>query len=696
MENRASRSHSGRRRARVHPPGRAQKHKSKASLAVETLETRCLLSGYRSIDGSGNNITNPTWGQAGIDLLRISPVAYADGINSPSLATNPSARLVSNLVSNQADPANPLQDIQTVDQNSLSDYGYLWGQFIDHDMDLTPDGGAAFDIPVPPGDPIGPNPLPFTRSAFDPNTGTSTSNPRQQVNVITAYLDLSQIYGSNATVADALRLHVGGLMQTSPGNMLPYDTAPYFTTDQVTALNMANDSGAVSTSALFATGDRRGNENLELTALQTLFVREHNRLAGLIQAQHPTWTDEQIYQEARRLNIAEEEMITYYGYLPDLLGRYAIPTYRGYNPNVNASIATEFSSVAFRFGHSLLSNVIHRDGNDGQSVADPVSLAVDFFDPNLLNPAGVVDHLTGLVSTDIGPVLKGVSDGDAQAMDVSAVNEVRNLLFGNPGSGGQDLIARDIQRARDDGIGTYNQMRIAYGLPPVTSFSQITRNATLQAELQAAYGTVDNVDPFIGGLAEDHIRGADMGPLFRAALIDQFTRLRNGDRFFFLNESFTSFERSIMNTTLTQVIEANTTVTNMQADAFRFTGSVSGTVFYGSSGFGIPGILVQLQDTTGDVLATTRTNFFGQYHFNQLSGPSGNVEVAPGLSATGSYNVVLVLPPFLVQNSGPSTIVVTRGGVDVDGANFDVSFTGWSAHTGDVLAPWSPWHKKDV
>ena len=120
-----------------------------------------------------------------------------------------------------------------------------------------------------------------------------------------------------------------------------------------------------------------------------------------------------------------------------------------------------------------------------------------------------------------------------------AISEVRNLLFANGGltDNGQDLIARDIERARDDGIGSYNQVRDAYGLAPVTSFAQITATCRSNSELQAAYGTVDNIDPFEGGLAEDHVAGSDMGPLFTRILVDQFTRLRDGDRLFYLNQT---------------------------------------------------------------------------------------------------------------------------------------------------------------
>jgi hypothetical protein len=650
------------------------------------------VTGFRPIGEVGNNVALPTEGTAGTDLLRVSPAAYADGINSPSLPGDPGARVVSDLLNNQAAPGHPSGDVQTVDQNSLSDFGYAWGQFIDHDMDLTPSAsGELLTILADPGDPNLMGDQTFERSSFDPGTGTGPGNPRQQVNAVTSFLDLSQVYGSTAAIADALRTHVGGLMKTSPGNMLPYDNSTYFTPEQLSIIHMANDSGAAHTEDLYVAGDVRANENVELTALQTLFVRNHNLIAGELDLEHPGWSDEQLYQEARKLNIAEYQEITYQAYLHDLLGPNALPHYAGYNADVDPAIATEFSTVAFRFGHSLLSSNIERHGNDGQDVlpGDPagaaISLATDFFDPYVLNPAGGVDPLTGHLATDIGPILKGDADGNAQAMDLLAVNDVRNLLFGNGGQtdNGMDLIARDVERARDDGIGTYNQVRVAYGLPPVTSFAQITSNVQVQNELKAAYGSVNNIDPFEGGLAEDHVRGSDMGPLFTRILADQFARLRDGDRWFYLNESFNPEEMSILQqgSTLAKVIEANTDITNLQSDVFLFKAAISGTVYLdpgsgGQRGPGVPGITVELTDGDGNVLATTVTDWNGHYSFNQLSGPSSNAEVAPGVSAVGTYHVVLVLPTGLRQvTPGPGSLTLSRGGQSVTGEDFDIAFT---------------------
>jgi peroxidase len=675
---------------------RRQRH-----MLLEKLETRRMLSSvipvgeFRPIDEVGNNVANPTWGTAGDDLLRLAPTNYADGVDAPALPDDLSARDISNILNNQSDPSDPSQDLATLDANELTDFGYVFGQFMDHDMDNTPTGDVVDNIAVSPGDPIGPAALPFTRSITDPSTGTSTSNPTQQPNEVTSYLDLSQIYGSDQATADALRTFSGGQLKTSAGNMLPYLTTNYFTAAQLTQLNAylggEQNQGPLSMSSLFATGDIRGNENLELTALQTLFLRNHNMIASQLQADHPNWSDEQLYQTAREINIAQYQSIVYNEWIPAVFGASAMPAYTGYNPSTDAAIANEFSTVAFRFGHSLLSEDIARDGNNGQSVADDVPLSEDFFDPNLLNPADVVDPFTGETSTDIDAVLKGDADGISQASDLLAVSDVRDLLFGNAGAGGQDLIALDIQRGRDHGIATYNQLRVAMGLPAVTSFSQITSNVAVQQELEQAYpGGVNTIDAFEGGLAEDHVAGSDVGPLFQAIMINQFERLRDGDRFFYLNESFTPEMQQIFSEgdTLTKVIENNTSITNLQSDIFKFSASISGTVYaatgrgdFGRGSSGMSGITVELEDTDGDVLATTTTDRSGRYSFDQNSGPSDNPDIAPGINVTGTYDIVVEYPAGIRGLTADSTstsasVSISRSGINVDNMNFDLGTGG--------------------
>jgi hypothetical protein len=651
------------------------------------------------IDGGGNNVANPAWGSAGTRLLRFAPPAYADGIFSPAFPGNLSPRLISNMLNDQTGTNN--EDIATIDQNSLSDFGYAYGQFIDHDMDLTPDTGASFPILVAANDPIGPQPLPFNRSLIDPTTGVTT--PAEQVNVVTAFLDLSQVYGSSQDVSDALRTFQGGLLKTGPGNMLPYLNGTYFTPEQIAVLNMANDAHAVVDSELFAAGDRRANENLELTVLETLFVRNHNRLARVLVATHNDWTDEQLFQTARKLNIAQYQRTIYNEWLPSVFGPNALSRYTGYHPEVNPGIATEFSTVAFRFGHSMLSADIERKGDDGMAVAPEVSLAVDFFNPHLLNPNGVLDPLTGLTSTDIGPVLRAEASGNGQAMDLLAVGDVRNLLFGNGGQGGDDLMARDVQRARDHGIPDYNTVRTAIGLPIVANFAGVIAQGTLrsgqrlsgaeataQQQLALAYpGGVNTIDVFEGGLAERHVSGSDVGPTFQTIMVDQFERLRDGDRFFYRNLTFTAEETNLFAqaNTLAEIIMANTEITNLQNNVMVFRASISGNVAFQSTArtggqiSPASGVTVQLRNEEGNITATTRTDQGGHFSFNQRSGPAAASSTAPGVSGTGIYSVSIVAPRGAKQSSAnPGGILISRGDTSANSVNFTLASTqtAWS------------------
>ena len=166
--------------------GNANRRLKQTSI-VESLEGRLLMSGdTRPISELGNNVANPKWGIAGSDFIRlVTRAAYADGIYTPvALSGNLSARDISNLLNDQADPNNSGQDLNITDLKSLSDFGYAFGQFIDHDMDLTRDGGDPLSIPVSSGDKMGPQDIPFTRSQIDPATGPGTGKQAEQVNSV--------------------------------------------------------------------------------------------------------------------------------------------------------------------------------------------------------------------------------------------------------------------------------------------------------------------------------------------------------------------------------------------------------------------------------------------------------------------------------------------------------------------------------
>lgn len=629
----------------------------------ELLEERQLLSAavvtdVRSIDGTGNNLAHADWGSAGTELLRTAASAYRDGISAPAGADRPGAREISNALADQAG-----EDI--ISDRELSAMIYAWGQFIDHDLDLTPSGTSeSLPVPVPTGDPsfdpngTGTATIAFSRSLFDPATGVTTA--REQINTVTSWLDGSMIYGSDSQTAASLRTMQGGRLKTSEGNLLPVNDATTFPDG---TLAMGNDAHRVPNDELFAAGDVRANENIELTSLQTLFVREHNRIADQLAGAHRDWSDERIYQAARAQVIGELQAITYNEWLPALLGKGAIDPYRGYDASVNPSIANEFSTAAFRVGHTLLGDDVEFLGNDGRSVADGVPLSEAFSNPELLATNG------------IDSILKYLSSDPASEVDTKVVDSVRNFLFGPPGAGGLDLASLNIQRGRDHGLADYNSIRQAYGLPAITDFQQITANVEVQTKLRDLYGTVDNIDAWVGMLAEDHVPGSSVGPTLRAVIADQFERLRDGDRFWF-ERTFTGVElRNLERTTLADVIHRNTGDSNLQGNVFFFQASVAGTVFADGNRNNradrneptLSGKTVELVDGDGAVVATTLTDARGRYQF----------DVSDGLR-TGIYSVRVTTAEEGVEPLVSRSFTITRGGQFLTGIDLGTAPTGSS------------------
>lgn len=501
-------------------------------------------AGFRRLDGSENNLRQPDMGAAGTQLRRWAPPGYADSIAQPAGPSRPSARVISNVVSDQdGDIPNSLQ---------ASDFLWQWGQFLDHDIDLT-DGTDPSDlmhIPVPVGDPefdpsgSGVVTMPMNRSLYDPATGTDT--PRQQTNEITAWIDASNVYGSDAERAAALREDDGsGRLKTSAGDLLPFNTE-----------GLPNAGG--NTADLFLAGDVRANEQVALTVMHTLFVREHNRLADQIAADNPNLSGDQIYQRARRLVGAMIQAITYREFLPALLGQGAVPAYAGYDRRVDAGIANLFATACYRFGHSALSPTLLRLDADGNSIGD-LELRDAFFAPSAIAAVGGPD-----------PYLRGLAAQQHQNIDPYVIDDVRNFLFGEPGQGGFDLVALNLTRGRDHGLPDYNTMRQALSLSPKSSFADISSDPEIQARLASVYTSVDDVDAWLGGLAEDHLPGALVGELIHTVLVRQFTALRDGDRFWY-ERTLSSSERQLVNDSrLADIIRRNTGIGDeIQADVFH-------------------------------------------------------------------------------------------------------------------------------
>jgi hypothetical protein len=509
----------------------------------------------RPIDGFGNNLQNPEWGAAHSELNRVTPINYGDGVSSLGGVGWPNPRVVSNTLFAQDDLIN--------DPLNLSDYCWVFGQFIDHDLTFVLDGSENVLIQVPTGDPwfdpwgSGQAFIHMRRSAPAPGSGTGVDNPREHVNVITSFLDASAVYGSDSLTAAWLRSFEGGRLKVSADNMLPYNTVDgeYDSPVDPTAPHMEDPIQA--SDKHFVAGDARANENPLLAGFHTLFVREHNRIADTLAVEHPDWSDEELYQHARRLNSGILQAIVYEEWLPTM--GVDLPAYTGYDETVNPSITNVFSAAIFRLGHTLLNGNIMRVDEEGNEIPEGhLELRDAFFQPHLIHESGME------------PFFRGMGIQVQQGMDPKVMDDVRNFLFGVPAQGGLDLASINITRSRERGIPGLNAVRIAFGLSPHDNFFDITDDIDRASTLMALYGDVNNIDPWVGGLCEDPMPGALFGPTIMQVLMDQFQAVRDGDRFYYENdEALSDIEKQwIKNTRMVDVVKRNTGIDIMQENVF--------------------------------------------------------------------------------------------------------------------------------
>lgn len=609
------------------------------SLKAQSLDT----DNYRTIDGTVNNVDHPNWGAAGVNLIRVANVGYADGIAAPAGPNRPNPRHISNSLFAQESPIN--------DPLNLSDFCWVWGQFIDHDIGLT--GNSATEpamIPVPAGDPwfdpfnSGQVMIPMMRNKHDEQTGTDLNNPRQHPNEITAFIDGSAVYGSDEHRANWLRTFSGGKLKTSNGNLLPFNTLTGELEDAVDddAPGMADDVGIAD--RLFVAGDVRANENPLLASFHTLFVREHNRQCDILAQAHPDWSDEELYQYARKIVGALIQAIVYEEWLP-AMGVH-LPPYTGYHPEVDPGLLNVFTGAAYRLGHTLLNSQIQRVDNNGETLPEGNLLLRDgFFNPMVVSESGGID-----------PLIKGMAVQIQQGMDPKVVNDVRNFLFGPPGAGGLDLAAININRGRERGLPDFNTVRESFGLEPYLFFQQISSDAAVFTRLLNLYVDINEIDPWVGMLAESRMPGALFGETIMKIMEYQFGTLRDGDRFYYENDPVLSqAEKNVIkNTTLHDVIMRNTDITLMQDNVFEamphteICGNMTSTI-YGvvmtEDGETVSDVRVSLMTNSGEEAQIT--NEEGDFTFEEL--PSCEVDQLTFLKDDNVGNGVSTFDMIIIQ-----------------------------------------------
>ncbi|MEW2912776.1 peroxidase family protein [Leisingera sp. JC11] len=489
------------------------------------------IGAARPTDGTSANPDHPDWGATNTALIHMAPSGL--GPNGEMAGDDrPNPREISNILSQQHG--------STQTTGGVSDFLWIWGQFLDHDLSLSgAESEITAHIEVPAGDPFFD---PFgTGEAIIPFTRIEHHHDGYH-NEITAYIDASMVYGSTEEMVSAMR-DAGGKLKMTEDDFLHRD----------------GDG--------FLTGDVRAAENVALTSMHTLFTREHNRLVEELAAKDPMLTDDELFEAARGRVEALVQAITFKEFLPILIGEDAFDAYQGYDKGVNPGIAIEFSTAVYRLGHTLLSANLQRVTESGQQLP-PLALRDAFFQPHLVSQKNMIEN-----------VLRGAATQTSEAIDTKVVEDVRSFLFGPPGAGGLDLAALNIQRGRDMGVASYNDLREALGLSRAEKFSDITSDTALAAKLKEAYGDTDLVDAWIGGLAENPYGKGLLGETFTIVMIDQFTRLRDGDPYWSQGRKGIPEDElaELWDTSLSDIIVRNTDINLLQKDVFAAMDRTIGT-----------------------------------------------------------------------------------------------------------------------
>ncbi|XP_072515016.1 eosinophil peroxidase isoform X2 [Salminus brasiliensis] len=582
-----------------------------AQVQPPSCRTTPLINKYRTANNVCNNRKNPLLGAANTPLARWLPPIYEDGISQP-VGWNPGrlyngvilplVRLVSNRIVSTADA-----DIQ-----GDREYTHLitfFGQWNDHDLSLTPISPSirsfssgincdascersepCFPIQIPSGDPrlpSGPDScLPVFRSAPACGSGNNAfifggvPKVRQQINSLTAFLDVGQMYGSDEGLARELRdlsndnglLLVNDRFQDNGRELLPFTKVD---SKMCSTRNRILNTTGLEEVPCFIAGDVRVDENIALTSLHTLFLREHNRLARALRLLNPHWSSETLYQEARKIMGAYHQIVVLRDYLvhivgPDAINRLLGP-YPGYDANVDPSIANVFATAAFRFAHATIQPIVFRmDENFQDHPKFPsVPLYEAFFSPWRVIFEGGVD-----------PLIRGLISRPAKLNQQNhmVVDALRERLFAFTSHIAMDLTSLNMQRSREHALPGYNAWRRFCNLTAPQNEAELAvvlNNTDLARRLIELYGNPANIDVWLGGVAEPFVPGGRVGPLFSCLIATQFQKIRQGDRLWWQNRGvFTRSQRaSLDSVSLSRIICDNTGIRRVPADPFRLKSS---------------------------------------------------------------------------------------------------------------------------
>ncbi|XP_076448363.1 chorion peroxidase-like [Babylonia areolata] len=547
---------------------------------------------FRTYDGTCNHPEDK--GSAFGPVKRLMVPMYQDSLNAPRDRTKrgkamPSARAVS-LAVHRPKATN----------TSFTLLLMQFGQYLDHDISLVPVATEADDtirccgvpkskqyidcypITVPKNDKHFNNCMEFVRSEPDILPNGTLNIPRNHRNAITAWLDSSSLYGSDRERAKELRTRngTGALLLTT--RYKGQERLPEGPKDDCIVLKDSH--------YCVESGDDRVTEQPGLASMHTVFHLEHNRLVKKLatvllyrqgrpfspgHVEHflhtaPDKVQERMFQVVRKVMGAVWQYIVYEEYLPLIVGPVLMTKYGLWTGqrvklqhNVDPGVAQEFLSCAFRFGHTLV--------NDLMIIKDKEVLK------NLFSTS---EHYL----EDYTNIVKGLVSmkNHAEKFDSHIASSLQNDLFRNSKTGmAFDLPALNIQRGRDHAIPRYNELRKRFGLKPYVSWEEF---GSVWKDMKRIYRDIDDVECFPGGTAEFPVWGGVVGPTFAHIIAQQFHDLKYGDRYFFetddLHYGFSTAElRALSRIYFSKILCENADIPFIQQNPFRFPDRRSNPVY---------------------------------------------------------------------------------------------------------------------
>ncbi|XP_067616334.1 peroxidase isoform X3 [Eurosta solidaginis] len=489
---------------------------------------------------------------------RLLSPKYGDGISTPTRSVTgaelPNARLISLIVFGELDVPDPQFTLMNMQ----------WGQIMTHDMSMQAGGTQArkhptrcctetgslissgkthstcYPIIVPPNDPaysqVGTECLDFVRTLTDRDIKCLYENgPAEQLTAVTAYADLSLVYGNSIQQNSEIRAFQGGRMLVDDRTGAEYLPPSRNST--------ADCDAAPPGEVCYQAGDIRVNQNPGLAILHTILLREHNRIADSLVKFNPHYNDRTLFQEARKINIAQYQHISYYEWLPMFLGSENMQKNRliyktdnnfinDFDSSIDPSILNEHATAAFRYFHSQIEGRLDLV-SELRSILGSLRLSDWMNRPSIIEIGDNFDSLT-----------RGHATQPEELTDINFDREIKHFLLRRNRPFGSDLRAIDIQRNRDHGLASYNDMREFCGLGRASSWDDYRDliDGYIIEKMKTLYSGYEDVDLTVGGAVEAHVAGALAGPTFLCILTEQFYRTRVGDRFWYENgDTLTGF-----------------------------------------------------------------------------------------------------------------------------------------------------------